>query len=96
MILKGFADAPQRGIGQVEGIHVGELGFIFTTNWSLGDIRKALANNKRWQEAKTGQISDVDLMLPSGLVGMDPSQTSFFQLLRTETKIDCWLSWTER
>ena len=37
--------------------------------------------------ARTGQISKVDVVLPSGPTGMDPSQTSFFQLLRIGTKM---------
>ena len=37
--------------------------------------------------ARAGQISKVDLAWPSGLTGMDPSQTSFFQLLRIGTKM---------
>merc|ERR1712203_983041 len=37
--------------------------------------------------AKTGQVSMVNLSLPSGPTGMDPSQTSFFQALNIGTKI---------
>merc|ERR1719336_613389 len=37
--------------------------------------------------AKSGQISMVDLSLPAGPTGMDPSQTSFFQALNIGTKI---------
>ena len=64
----------------------GNLGFIFATS-SLDDIREVLANNRRWQGARTGHISNVDLVLPSGPTGMDPSQTSFFQLLSIGTKM---------
>ena len=63
------------------------LGFIFATNCSSGDIREVLANNRRWQGATAGQISNVDLVLPSGPTGMDPSQTSFFQLLNIGTQM---------
>merc|ERR1711953_58505 len=37
--------------------------------------------------AKSGQVSMVDLSLPSGPTGMDPSQTGFFQALNIGTKI---------
>merc|ERR1712178_405984 len=37
--------------------------------------------------AKSGQTSMVDLDIPSGPTGMDPSQTSFFQTLNIATKI---------
>merc|ERR1712113_1036945 len=37
--------------------------------------------------AKTGQLSMVDLSIPAGPTGMDPSQTAFFQALNIGTKI---------
>merc|ERR1712083_65648 len=44
---------------------------------------------KHWlpAAAKAGQISMVNLSLPAGPTGMDPSQTSFFQALNIATKI---------
>ena len=63
------------------------FGFIFPTICSLNDIRKVLAYNRRWQGARAGQISNVDLVLLSRPTGMDPSQTSFFQLLGIGTKM---------
>ena len=84
MIRKGLQmvhnDCPNEGLDKLRAYMKGNLGFIFATACSLDDIREVLANNKRWQEARIGQISNVDLMLPSGLVSMDPLQTSFFQL----------------
>ena len=41
----------------------------------------------RWHGARAGQISKVDLVLPSGPTGMDPLQTSFFRLLSMGTKM---------
>ena len=41
----------------------------------------------RWHGARAGQISKVDLVLPSGRTGMDPLQTSFFLLLSMGTKM---------
>ena len=84
----GHTDCPNAGLDKLRAYLKGNLGFIFSTNCSLDDVREALANNKRWQEARTGQISNADFfMLPSGLVGVDPSQTSFFQLLGIGTKM---------
>merc|ERR1712100_415158 len=37
--------------------------------------------------AKAGQVSMVNVEIPSGPTGMDPSQTSFFQTLNIATKI---------
>ena len=65
----------------------GNLGFILATNCLLDDIREVLANNRRWQGARAGQISNVDLGLPSGPTGIHASQTSFFQLLCIGTKM---------
>ena len=58
---------------------VGNLGFIFATNCSLDEIKTVIAGNRVSAAAKTGQVSQVDLSLPSGPTGMDPSQTAFFQ-----------------
>ena len=40
-----------------------------------------------WHGSRAGQISKVDLVLPSGPTGMDPLQTSFFRLLSMGTKM---------
>ena len=45
------------------------------------------SNNRRWSGARAAQISNVDLVLPPGSTGMDPSQTSFFQLQSIGTKM---------
>merc|ERR1712187_861688 len=46
----------------------------------MGKHRKSAA-------AKSGQVSMVNMSLPSGPTGMDPSQTAFFQALNIGTKI---------
>merc|ERR1719458_362608 len=60
---------------------------IFNTASSLDHIREVLKKHKKNSGAKSGQLSNVDLSLPSGPTGMDPSQTSFFQALNIGTKI---------
>ena len=65
----------------------GNLGFIFATKGILDEIQDVLAENRRWPGAKAGQISNVDLVFPSGPIGVDPSQTSFFRLLSIGIKI---------
>ena len=91
MIRKGLQmghnDCTNEGLDKLRAYMKGNLGFIFATACSLDGIREELANNKRWQEARIGQVSNVDLVLPSRLVGMDPSQTSFFQLLSIGSKM---------
>merc|ERR1719219_1138186 len=65
----------------------GNVGFIFNTNSSLDEIREIVGKHKKSSGAKSGQLSNVDLALPAGPTGMDPSQTSFFQALNIGTKI---------
>merc|ERR1719440_2766427 len=65
----------------------GNLGFIFATNCELDDIRDTLGKFVLESAAKSGQVSMVNVELPSGPTGMDPSQTSFFQTLNIATKI---------
>ena len=83
----GHNDCPNAGLDKLRAYMKGNLGFVLATKCSLDDIREVLANNRRWQGARAGQISNVDLGLLSGPTGMDPSQTSFFQLLRIRTKM---------
>merc|ERR1711972_925064 len=66
---------------------VGNMGYIFATNCELDVIRECLKKHRKSAAAKAGQVSMVDLSLPSGPTGMDPSQTSFFQALNIGTKI---------
>merc|ERR1712137_553432 len=63
------------------------MGYIFATNCRLDEIREGLKRHRKSAAAKSGQVSIVDLSLPSGPTGMDPSQTGFFQALNIGTKI---------
>merc|ERR1719442_157379 len=65
----------------------GNIGFIFATNCTLDTIRECLGKFTLQSGAKSGQSSMVDLDIPSGPTGMDPSQTSFFQTLNIATII---------
>eukprot|EP00403_Amphidinium_massartii_P027291 CAMPEP_0178398720 /NCGR_PEP_ID=MMETSP0689_2-20121128/14916_1 /TAXON_ID=160604 /ORGANISM="Amphidinium massartii, Strain CS-259" /LENGTH=324 /DNA_ID=CAMNT_0020019487 /DNA_START=123 /DNA_END=1097 /DNA_ORIENTATION=- len=75
------------GMDKIRSMMVGNLGFIFATNCSLDDIRDVISQHRVMAAAKAGQVSLCDLFIPSGPTGMDPSQTSFFQLLNIGTKI---------
>merc|ERR1712187_814788 len=66
---------------------VGNLGFIFAVKCTLDDIRECLKKHRKSAAAKSGQVSMVNMNLPSGPTGMDPSQTGFFQALNIGTKI---------
>jgi large subunit ribosomal protein LP0 len=65
----------------------GNVGFVFT-NDDLSLIKKSLEDQKVSAAAKVGNISSVDVFVPPGMTGLDPSQTSFFQALNIPTKIN--------
>jgi len=83
----GHEEHADAGLDKLRSSIYGNLGFIFATNCSLDDIREVLKKHRKPAAAKSGQISNVDMSLPSGPTGMDPSQTAFFQALNIGTKI---------
>merc|ERR1719488_240937 len=83
----GHEKYPDAGLEKLRSAIVGNLGFIFATNCSLDDIREVLKKHRKSSAAKSGQVSNVNMNLPSGPTGMDPSQTAFFQALNIGTKI---------
>jgi len=83
----GHERHPEAGLDKISAILKGNLGFIFAANCELDDIRAVLEKHRRVSGAKSGDYSMVDLSLPSGPTGIDPSGTSFFQALNIATKI---------
>jgi len=67
-------------------IVVGNMGFVFT-NANLGEVRKAILENKVPASAKSGTFAQSDVYVPPGPTGLDPGQTNFFQALNIGTKI---------
>merc|ERR1719517_268576 len=86
-LLIGHERHPEAGMDKLRAAINGNMGFIFATNSSLDEIRQIVGKHKKSSGAKSGQLSNVDLALPSGPTGMDPSQTAFFQALNIGTKI---------
>merc|ERR1711988_1618145 len=86
-LLIGHERHPDAGMDILRAQIRGNIGFIFATNCSLDDIRETLGKHTLLSAAKSGQTSMVDLDIPGGPTGMDPSQTSFFQTLNIATKI---------
>jgi len=78
---------PDVGMNVLRGNVKGNIGFIFAQNCTLDDIRDLLKAHRKESAAKAGMMSLVDLNLPAGPTGMDPSQTAFFQALNIGTKI---------
>jgi large subunit ribosomal protein LP0 len=91
MIRKGLSlgqeQYPDAGLDKLRAATNGNMGFIFATNCSLDDIRAAIKKFRLPAAAKVGQTSMVEMSLPAGPTGMDPSQTNFFQALNIGTKI---------
>ena len=56
-------------------------------NHRLG-IKDKIGEYKVGAPAKAGSIAPVDVVVPGGGTGLDPSQTSFFQALNIPTKIN--------
>jgi len=83
----GHEQHPEAGLEGLRSVMKGNLGFIFATNCELDDIRDTLSKFTLESAAKAGQVSMVNVSIPSGPTGMDPSQTSFFQTLNIATKI---------
>jgi len=83
----GHEKNPEAGMDNLRSNVLGNMGFIFATNCTLDDIRECLKKFRLPAAAKTGQVSMVNMNLPSGPTGMDPSQTAFFQALNIGTKI---------
>merc|ERR1712060_205346 len=83
----GHAKHPDAGLDKLRASILGNMGFIFATSCTLDDIREVLKKHRKSAAAKSGQQSMVNMNLPSGPTGMDPSQTAFFQALNIGTKI---------
>jgi len=65
----------------------GKVGLIFTDE-SVFELKPKLESNKIQAAAKLGAIAPIDVIIPPGSTGMDPSQISFFHALAISTKID--------
>merc|ERR1740129_518021 len=83
----GHEAHPDAGMDKLRSNVQGNIGFIFAQTCTLDDIREVLKKHRRESAGKAGMVSMVDLNLPSGPTGMDPSRTAFFQALNIGTKI---------
>jgi large subunit ribosomal protein LP0 len=63
------------------------VGFVFTDG-SLNDVRAQIEESKVSAPARAGSIAPVDVIIPAGPTGLDPSQTVFMQTLNIGTKIN--------
>ncbi|CAH9084804.1 unnamed protein product [Cuscuta epithymum] len=66
---------------------VGNVGLIFTKG-DLKEVSDEVSKYKVGAPARVGLVAPVDVVVPPGSTGLDPSQTSFFQVLNIATKIN--------
>jgi len=68
-------------------ICTGNIGLVFTRE-DVGPIRKEIEARKKQCPAKAGVISPVDVTIPAGPTGMEPTQTAMFQTMDIPTRIN--------
>ncbi|XP_015077293.1 60S acidic ribosomal protein P0-like [Solanum pennellii] len=66
---------------------VGNVGLIFTKG-DLKEVSDEVSKYKVGAPARVGLVAPIDVVVPPGNTGLDPSQTSFFQVLNIPTKIN--------
>mmetsp|Transcript_11374 Transcript_11374/g.34184 ORF Transcript_11374/g.34184 Transcript_11374/m.34184 type:complete len:316 (+) Transcript_11374:120-1067(+) len=66
---------------------VGNVGVVFTKG-DLNETRELIESYKVGAPARVGLVAPVDVTVPAGNTGLDPSSTNFFQALNIPTKIN--------
>jgi len=69
-----------------EGLITGNCGLIFT-NDEMSVVLDVITKNRIQAPARIGAISPVEVIIPAGNTGLEPTVTSFFQALNIATKI---------
>lgn len=86
-LRKRIAETEDEGLARLLTHVQGNFGFIFCNEGQQDFCRKVLDDNKVPAAAKFGTEAPIDVGLPAGPSGLEPSQTSFFQALNIPTKI---------
>jgi len=58
----------------------GKVGLIFSDE-PVFDLKEPIEANRVQASAKVGTIAPLDVVIPAGATGLDPSQISFFHAL---------------
>ena len=74
--LEGFMEA-------MPGLHL----LLIFTNKDIAEISTITGKYVIEKQAKPGQISPVEIIIPAGPTGMDSSQIDYFQALKIPTKV---------
>jgi len=73
-------------LDKVSGLLKGKLGLIFS-DAQVFDLKPIIESNRKPAAAKVGMTAPLDVSIPPGPTGLDPSQISFFHALNMSTKI---------
>jgi large subunit ribosomal protein LP0 len=85
-LINWFEKNPESGFGQILPLIKGNIGFVFCSG-SLGPAREIILKHVVPAPCKSGVLANIDVWVPAGPTGCDPSQTSYFQALNVATKI---------
>lgn len=77
---------PDLGLDKLVNVVKGNIGFIFCIA-PVDEVREVISKAVVPAAAKAGVISPIDVHIPAGACGLDPSNTNFFQALNIATKI---------
>jgi large subunit ribosomal protein LP0 len=81
---RNYTKNPQ--IEKIISLCKGKVGFIFSDS-PIHELKPLIENNKLPAPAKVGTIAPLEVTIPPGPTGLDPSQISFFHTLNISTKI---------
>jgi large subunit ribosomal protein LP0 len=87
---KKDATASDKAMAEIlcrENVLTGNLALCFT-NLTLAELTEVFTRYRVQAPARVGAISPVEVIIPAGNTGMEPTQTSFFQALNIMTKIN--------
>jgi large subunit ribosomal protein LP0 len=73
-------------LDKVSGLLKGKIGLIFSDS-PVFDLKPLIESNRKPAAAKVGMVAPLDVTIPPGPTGMDPSQIAFFHALNMSTKI---------
>jgi large subunit ribosomal protein LP0 len=73
-------------LDKIAGLLKGKVGLIFSDT-AVFDLKPIIEGNRKPAAAKVGMVAPIDVTIPPGPTGLDPSQISFFHALNMSTKI---------
>jgi len=84
---KPLWNKPVPGLDRLAALCSQKVGLIFTDK-PVHEIKPLIESNRRPAAARVGMVAPLDVTIPPGPTGMDPSQISFFHALSIPTKIN--------